>query len=104
MRKPETTRQQGESPRYWILEAIKNNIKRHFRIPPEHIGYIHYGVIPEYRCPAEDCGFGVSDDWICCPYCGQRFGEFKENPDVAFAVMKFDEEVADAIREDITGD
>lgn len=71
------------------FQQIKINIKRHFKIPPEHIGYVHiHGEdFPEYRCPAEDCGFGVSEDWICCPYCGQKFGEFEENKNVKFAVM-----------------
>lgn len=88
------------------ITKIKANIKRCFRVQPEHIGYIHFGddMLPEYRCPAEDCGMEVSDDWICCPYCGQKFGEFKENPDVAFALMKINEEVANAgIREYIAG-
>lgn len=89
------------------IRRIKNNIKRYFPLPPEHIGYVRFGehMEPDYRCPAEDSGFGVSDDWICCPHCGQRLGEFKEKPEVEFVTMGFKEEVENAsIGEDIAGD
>ena len=26
----------------------------------------------EFRCPNKKCGFGVAEDYVCCPYCGQR--------------------------------
>lgn len=31
----------------------------------------------EWRCPNKNCGFGVAEEWVCCPYCGQKikFGE-----------------------------
>ena len=49
----------------------------------EFIGYkIHHGErFNEWRCPNKKCGMQVSEDYICCPYCGQKikFGEPEEN-------------------------
>ena len=45
----------------------------------EYVGYRrYYGErINEWRCPNKNCGFGVSEEWVCCPYCGQKikFGD-----------------------------
>lgn len=35
----------------------------------------------EWRCPNKKCGFSVSEDYTCCPYCGQKI-KFKEPPKV----------------------
>lgn len=89
------------------IQAIKTNIKRYFKIQPEHIGYVQFGdnLEPDYRCPAEDCGMGVSKEWIYCPYCGQKLGKFRENSAAMFETLRFDKEAANAgIREDIAGD
>lgn len=47
----------------------------------EYVGYIlyHGERFNEWRCPK--CGFGVSEDYICCPYCGQKI-KFGEPPKV----------------------
>lgn len=75
-----------------VLRKIKTNIKRHFKRPPAHIGYVHFGdnIVPEYRCPAEDCEMGVTDDWVCCPYCGQKLGEFEENKAARFVTLRLE--------------
>lgn len=38
-------------------------------VVPEIVAYLKYGEekVPDYRCPK--CGFGVADDYICCPHC-----------------------------------
>ena len=36
--------------------------------------------INEWRCPNKNCGFGVVEEWVCCPYCGQKI-KFGEIPD-----------------------
>lgn len=58
---------------------------------PEHVGYVYTGeeMIPEYRCPNKKCGFGVAEDWICCPYCGQKLGTFCENEDTKCLTICF---------------
>lgn len=33
--------------------------------------------IPDWRCPS--CGMGIADDYICCPYCGQKVEFDKSN-------------------------
>lgn len=40
----------------------------------EFIGHTYFKeeVFDEWRCPNKNCGFSVSEDYICCPYCGQR--------------------------------
>ncbi|EOS27652.1 hypothetical protein C806_00099 [Lachnospiraceae bacterium 3-1] len=49
----------------------------------EYIGYqIYHGEkFHEWRCPNSKCGLNVSEDYICCPYCGQKI-KFKEPPKV----------------------
>lgn len=49
----------------------------------EFVGYtLHHDVeFIEWRCPNKKCGMSVSEDYICCPYCGQRI-KFKEPPEV----------------------
>lgn len=51
---------------------------------PEHIGYLHIKtqMVPEYRCPNKKCGFGVVEEWIRCPWCGQKLGGFRENKNI----------------------
>lgn len=31
----------------------------------------------DWRCPNVKCGMGISEEYTCCPYCGQKvkFGE-----------------------------
>lgn len=43
------------------------------------VGYrILFGQeIAEWTCPNKKCGMGVSEEYICCPYCGQKI-KFKE--------------------------
>lgn len=38
----------------------------------EFVGYtiFHGEKFTEWRCP--NCGFGVSEDYVCCPHCGQK--------------------------------
>ena len=39
-------------------------------VAPEIVAYTKYGngeKVPDYRCPV--CGFGVAEDYICCPHC-----------------------------------
>jgi len=45
----------------------------------EFVGYtLYHGKrINEWRCPNKKCGMGVSDEYICCPYCGQKI-KFRE--------------------------
>lgn len=45
----------------------------------EFVGYsIYHGErINDWRCPNSKCGMGISEDYVCCPYCRQKikFGE-----------------------------
>lgn len=34
-------------------------------------------VVHEYRCPNKKCSMHVSEEYICCPYCGQKV-KFRE--------------------------
>lgn len=45
------------------------------------VGYTLYNGerFNEWSCPK--CGMGVSEDYICCPYCGQKI-KFEEPPKV----------------------
>lgn len=47
------------------------------------IGYtfIHDEKITEWRCPNKKCGMSVSEDYMSCPYCGQKI-KFEEPPKV----------------------
>ncbi len=47
------------------------------------IGYtLYHGErINEWRCPNKKCGMGISEEYICCPYCGQKI-KFREPPNV----------------------
>lgn len=53
------------------------------RKPAEYTGYTlyHGEKSNEWRCPNKECGFSVSEEYICCPYCGQKI-KFKEPPKV----------------------
>lgn len=44
------------------------------RKPAEYIGYTlyHGEKSNEWRCPNKECGFSVSEEYTCCPYCGQK--------------------------------
>lgn len=46
----------------------------------EFVGYTIFNgeKFTEWRCP--NCGLGVSEDYVCCPYCGQKikFGKIPE--------------------------
>ncbi len=35
----------------------------------------------EWRCPNKKCGFSVSEEYKCCPCCGQKI-KFREPPKV----------------------
>ena len=38
---------------------------------PEIVAYLGSSpdnMEPDYRCP--ECGYGVSEEYVCCPYCG----------------------------------
>lgn len=42
-------------------------------VVPEIIGYFGNSretMEPDYRCP--ECGMGVGDNYVCCPYCGSE--------------------------------
>ncbi len=43
--------------------------------------FYHGECFNEWRCPNKKCGVSVSEDYICCPYCGQKI-KFKEPPKV----------------------
>lgn len=47
----------------------------------EFVGYAFYNGerFNEWRCPNKKCGMHVSEDYACCPYCGQNI-KFKEPP------------------------
>jgi len=49
----------------------------------EFVGYtLYYGEkFNDWRCPNEKCGFSVSEEYKCCPYCGQKI-KFREPPKV----------------------
>lgn len=49
----------------------------------EFVGYaLYHGErFNEWRCPNKKCGFSVSEDYTCCPYCGQKI-KFSEPPKV----------------------
>ncbi len=49
----------------------------------EFVGYTlyHGEMFNAWRCPNKKCGFHVSEDCTCCPYCGQKI-KFKEPPKV----------------------
>ncbi len=32
-----------------------------------------------WRCPNKKCGMSILEEFICCPYCGQKI-KFKEVP------------------------
>lgn len=54
-----------------------------FRKPAEYTGYklYHGEKFNEWQCPNKKCGMHVSEDYTCCPYCGQKI-KFKEPPKV----------------------
>lgn len=47
----------------------------------EFVGYtLYHGErINDWRCPNEKCGMGVSEEYVACPYCGQKI-KFREPP------------------------
>lgn len=46
----------------------------------EWVGYVFLcgERFDEWRCPNKDCGLHVSEDYICCPHCGQKI-KFKKS-------------------------
>lgn len=38
-------------------------------VSPELVAYFTHReeILSDYRCPV--CGFGVADDYVCCPHC-----------------------------------
>ncbi len=38
------------------------------------VGYRIYNSekFNEWRCPNKKCGMHISEDYTCCPYCGQK--------------------------------
>lgn len=49
----------------------------------EFVGYtLYHGErTNEWRCPNKKCDIGVSEEYTCCPHCGQKI-KFKEPPKV----------------------
>lgn len=60
-----------------------------FRKPAEFVGYaFYYGEkFIEWRCPNRKCAMGVSEDYTCCPYCGQKI-KFRKPPEVKMIEIK----------------
>ena len=60
----------------------------------EFIGYtiFHGEKFTEWRCP--NCGFGVSEDYVCCPYCGQKI-KFGKIPETKLIDIQFKRSDAD---------
>lgn len=50
--------------------------------PAKYLGWrIYHGKrFDSWRCPNKNCGQGVSEDYVCCPYCGQKL-KFKKPPE-----------------------
>ncbi len=50
-----------------------------FRKAAEFVGYtLYHGErFNEWRCPNKKCGMHISEDCVCCPYCGQKI-KFRE--------------------------
>ena len=54
------------------LEEVKQAVERMKPKKPEVCTDIYHGdkfIGRDYRC--SNCGFGIADDYLCCPYCGQ---------------------------------
>lgn len=49
----------------------------------EFVGYtLYHGErTNDWRCPNKKCGMGISEEYIDCPYCGQKI-KFGEPPKV----------------------
>lgn len=49
----------------------------------EFVGYtLYHGErTNDWRCPNKKCGMGVSEEYVSCPYCGQKI-KFREPPKV----------------------
>ncbi len=60
----------------------------------EFVGYtiFHDERFSEWRCP--NCGLGVSEDYVCCPYCGQKikFGKIPETKLIDIQFKRSDEQ------------
>lgn len=54
-----------------------------FRKSAEYIGYtLYHGErTNDWRCSNKKCGIHVSEDYTCCPHCGQKI-KFEEPPKV----------------------
>jgi len=58
-------------------------------VKPELVAYLCHNDerLPDYRCGNPDCGYGVAEEYVACPYCGseldwkrldERSAEFKK--------------------------
>ncbi len=56
-------------------------------------GYVvyHGEYFSEWHCPNKKCGFHVSEEYICCPYCGQRL-RFPDPPDAGMIRISVESE------------
>lgn len=43
----------------------------------------------EWRCPNKKCGMHVAEEYVCCPYCGQKI-KFKEPPKVKMVNIRME--------------
>lgn len=45
-------------------------------VVPELVAYMSFGdeKVPDYRCPV--CGFGVAEEYVCCPHCMSELNWF----------------------------
>lgn len=55
----------------------------------EYVGYMicHGERINEWICPNRRCGMSVSEEYVRCPYCGQKI-KFGEPPKVKMVEIK----------------
>ena len=53
-------------------------------VSPELVAYFAHGEekIPDYCCPI--CGFGVADDYVCCPHCAAELEQYKDKKSKEF--------------------
>lgn len=55
-----------------MRRKCRKKIKVVKTVIPEVVAYFEDrsrlgNMLPDYRCP--ECGFGIADDYICCPCC-----------------------------------
>lgn len=57
------------------IDCKKESVEMRFiRKFAEFVGcrIYHSERFNEWRCPNKKCGMQVLEDYICCPYCGQK--------------------------------